>query len=79
VDLKCVDVSESDKSDNEISNTNLQRKLQAWAVDCKVTHSQLNKLLPILQEVDRSLPLNARTLLKMGHDMPLEVDEIVRW
>ena len=43
---------------------NLKSKLQSWAVECGVTWAQLDKLLPILREVDSNLPLTAKTLLK---------------
>lgn len=57
MDNKCYDVVESCKSDDEIPDTDLKGRLQAWAVDCKVTHNQLDKLLPILKEVDKSSSL----------------------
>jgi hypothetical protein len=47
----------------------LKLELQAWAVDCKVTHSQLNHLLPILKKYHPDLPSTAKTLLKTPENM----------
>jgi hypothetical protein len=42
-------------------------------VNSKVTQNQLDDLLPILKELDRSLPLTAKTLLKTGASVASEV------
>ena len=63
LDMKCNAYLSSD-SDDEPSETNLKSKLQAWAVQCNVTHSQLDRLLPILKQLDHTLPACAKTLLK---------------
>jgi hypothetical protein len=60
---KCVsDSSESDSDTND--GKDLASELRTWAVDSGVTHSQLNKLLPILRKTKKSLPLTANTLLR---------------
>jgi len=55
--------SESD-CEGDRPAVDLKSKLQSWAVECGVTWTQLDMLLPILQEVDSSLPLTVKTLLK---------------
>jgi hypothetical protein len=54
---------------DEYETVDLTSKLRTWAIDCGVTYSQLNKLLPTLKEVDSSLPLIAETLLKTPNDI----------
>jgi hypothetical protein len=54
VDRKCSWLSDSSESDDDCQQHNLKTKLQAWAFECSVTHNQLNKLLPILQELDKT-------------------------
>jgi hypothetical protein len=73
VDQACSQFSDSSESDDELCKIDLKTKLQAWAVDCNVTHSQLDKLLPILKDVDKSLPSTAKTLLKHSSDVPTEM------
>jgi hypothetical protein len=69
IDIENENKNWSSESDGEVGNIDLKHKLQAWAVDCGVTHVQLNKLLPIMKEVDSSLPLTAKTLLKTSDDL----------
>lgn len=73
VDQKCDTMFESSESDEDNPRTDLKSKLRAWAVNSKVTQNQLDELLPILNELDTSLPLTAKTLLKTGASVPLEV------
>jgi hypothetical protein len=68
IDIENENKNGSSESDGEVGSIDLKHRLQAWAVDCGVTHAQLNKLLPILKEVDSSLPLTAKTLLKTSDD-----------
>jgi hypothetical protein len=62
------EVSSNSDSEYEEENPNLKSKIQGWAVDCGVTHAQLNKLLPILKELDSSISLTAKTLLSTSDD-----------
>ena len=69
VDHMCSEFPDSSDSDEEHSRLcDLKAKLQEWAVSHKVTHSQLNGLLPILKEIDNTLPCTAKTLLKIPED-----------
>lgn len=56
------------ESDDEFYGTLLtwKSKLQSWAVEGGVSWALLDKLLPILKEVDSSLLLTAKTFLKTG-------------
>lgn len=64
IDSRCMEVYE-DSTDIYADDTDkLKKELQAWAVDSKITHSQLNHLLPILGKYRPNLPVTAKTLLK---------------
>jgi hypothetical protein len=73
IDQKFNQPPDSSESDSDLHGGNLKTTLQAWAVECGVTHSQLDKLLPILKEVDGTLPRTAKTLLQENDDLPSDV------
>ena len=52
-------------SDQEINTFDIQSDLRAWAVDFNVSQTQLSKLLPIIKKCHSSIPLSAKTLMKM--------------
>jgi len=64
VEKACTIFSDSSDSGDELCNGSFRRDLQAWAVDCNVTHRNLDKLLLILQKIDKTLPSTAKTFLK---------------
>lgn len=68
IDAACDKFSDSsdDNNDGELNIKTFSEKLKTWAVETNVTHNQLNKLLPILNQFDATLPLTAKTLLKTG-------------
>jgi hypothetical protein len=66
IDSECTNDTPSDNCDSDSSeyeSVNLKSDQQAWALDCSVTHHQLNTLLPILRQFHPELPLTAQTLL----------------
>lgn len=71
VNFECDRVSTDDSTGSDIDDTaeSLKSDLQAWAVDCSVTHQQLNKLLPILGKYVNGLPLTVKTFLCTSKDM----------
>lgn len=72
IDFLCDKHSASDScsnSDTDSTEHDLKSLLQSWAVDCNVTHHQLNVLLPILKLFHPDLPLSAKTLLQTPQDI----------
>jgi hypothetical protein len=70
IDQACNYYSDSSESESVVNSpaADFKGRLQAWAVDQHVTHSQLDSLLPILRDLDKSLPKNGKTLLKCGNE-----------
>lgn len=74
IDVLCNTFSDTSNSEDDLTTKfDLRKKLQEWAVECDVTHNQLNKLLPLLKELDSTLPCTAKTLLKSTDSMPCNV------
>ena len=64
VESTCENEFACSDSDSDCDVPDLRSELQEWAVDCGVTHTQLNHLLPILKKHHNDLPVTAKTLLK---------------
>jgi hypothetical protein len=73
---KFSDSSDSDSAEERNRKCDLKGKLQQWAITRAVTHNQLDSLLPILHELDSTLPRTAKTLLKIDSETQLKATTI---
>ncbi len=76
VDRSCSYFSDSTDSDSEAGKADVKSRLQAWAVECSVSHNTINKLLPIMREFDKTLPSTAKTLLKRSNELQPNVKAV---
>lgn len=68
--------SESDESGGEKDDCDLESDLRSWVVDCNVSHTQLDKLLPILRKLRSDLPLTSKTLMKVPGNHNIDVKTV---
>ena len=65
--------SESESDEDQLSDNELKQCLASWVNECGISHSAVNKLLPLLQRAGHKLPSTATTLLKTIKEIPVTI------
>jgi hypothetical protein len=65
--------SESESDEDQLSDNAFQQCLASWVNECGISHSAVNKLLPLLQRAGHKLPSTATTLLKTIKEVPVTI------